>query len=168
MTALPAAIKAARLNKPDKPSRSDDPRDYVDKRLPPRIRKAIESMIFEGNTRSQAAASVGLKDNTLLKHLQSPIAARYYSRQLEVLRTSEKARNVHVATVIRESNEPGKTRIEAMKYIDGAHEHSGPNVQVNVGVQVRPGYIVDISQHAEKAAHILQVSGSKRNAIEEQ
>jgi hypothetical protein len=59
-----------------------------------------------------------------------------------------------------------KVRLDASKYLDGAHERDRQGVTVNVGVAVRAGYIIDVSKHRDRATEILRQSGPKRNALE--
>jgi hypothetical protein len=58
-------------------------------------RVAIEAMVWDGLTRAEAAEKAGLKDHALYCALAKPHVKAFYLRQLEVLRTSERARNIH-------------------------------------------------------------------------
>jgi len=50
---------------------------------------------------------------------------------VDALRTAEHARNIYTGIEVRDDKgQPGKTRIEAAKYLDG---HTG-GINVNVGV----------------------------------
>jgi hypothetical protein len=85
------------------------------------------------------------------------------------LRESEQARNLKVACDIREDAKAApRSRIEAMKFIEPKEPREGSRLQINVGVSVTPGYILDIGQHRSEAANILQLSGSVKNVLDDQ
>lgn len=60
-------------------------------------------MVWQGLKRAQAAESAGLKDHSLYVALTHPHVKAYYLQQCEVLRTSERARNIHRLIEIREA-----------------------------------------------------------------
>lgn len=128
-------------------------------------------MVFKGLRPFQVMAETGLSESTVYRALASPAGRRYYEMQLQVLRSGERGRNVKTAVDIRDDakGQAGKTRIEAMKFIEGwDHRGNQQNINVNVGVSVQPGYIVDIGQHRSEAADILQLSGSVKNVLDDQ
>lgn len=135
----------------------------VPKSLPPRIRKAITAMVFDGLTRPEAAASVGIQDNTLYKHLRKPEALKHYKIECEVLRSGQRHRNIKKAMQLRDDPDAkygGKVVIEAMKFLENDYSgDNGSNRPVNVNVTVTPGYICDISKVSERSKQILQLSG---------
>lgn len=134
----------------------------VPKSLKPRIRKAITAMVFDGLTRPEAAAAVGISDNWLYQQLKRPEALKHYKIECEVLRTGQRHKNIHKAIAIRDANESGRTSIEAMKFIEKDYDESSGNPRVNFNVLIQPGYICDISQHSVQAKQILQLSGAMK------
>ena len=137
--------------------------------ISPRIQRCIQLMVLDGLPRKQAAAEVGLKDRTMYEHFQKPHVMQVYKRMVQMVRNSEEARSIHVAVGIRENEKASdKSRILAMKYIDGAEARAPVQINVGVGVQVSPGYIVGLGEHVEKARQILQLSGSARDIESDQ
>jgi hypothetical protein len=135
----------------------------------PRLRRAIEAMVFEGLDRRAAAHAVGLRDITLYKAFKHPHVLKYYRDQLDVLRNSELARNLHVGIALRNASESDKVKLEAAKWLHGESDRAnGPGVQIGVAVNVQPGYMVDVSKHSAEASHYLRVSGSVKTIEQDQ
>ncbi|WP_119268368.1 hypothetical protein [Taklimakanibacter deserti] len=137
--------------------------------LSPKVAEAIRLMAEQGMTRPEAAAAVGMKDDSLYRAFRAPIVRRHFHQLIDQVR--EAARPKAVQELARLSTEAAseKIRMESSKYIDGAHESRQPHgvtVNLGVGVQVQPGYIVDVSQHREKAREILRQAGSKCSALD--
>jgi len=102
-------------------------------------------MVFEGCDRKTAAQRVGLTDHSMYQAFRQPAVVQHYNEQLQVLRTSERARNLHTGIELRDKSESDKVRLDAAKYLDG-NEKSGVTVNVGVGVNVStPGYVIDLS-----------------------
>ncbi len=139
--------------------------------LPPRARQLIELMVWEGITRDEAAARMGIARDTGRRYHDKPGARRYFMALLDELRDSERARNFHSAKGIRDDGEMkksaagGRVRIEAMRYMDG--ETAG-GVTVNVGVttNIQPGYVVDVGEHAATAPAILRQARSSDSILD--
>jgi hypothetical protein len=134
----------------------------VPKTVKPRIRRAIDAMVHQGMDRRSAALSVGLHDKTLYKAFQVPDVLRYYNGQLDVLRNSEKARNLHRGIELREKAESEKVALDAAKWLHGESDR-GVNINLGVGVQVQPGYMVDVSRYSTAAKDLLAASGSSKS-----
>lgn len=135
----------------------------VPKSLPPRIRKAITNMVFDGLERPEAAASVGITDNTLYKHLRKPEALKHYKIECEVLRSGQRHRNIKKAMELRDdpaAKYGGKVVIEAMKFLENDYTTGSQQQGINVNIQVQPGYICDISKVSERSKQILQHGGA--------
>lgn len=146
------------------------PKAYlVPKSIPPRIRKAITAMVFDGLKRPEAAAAVGLTDNTLYRYLRMPEALKFYRNECEVLRTGQRHKNLHRAVALRDEDKSGKVVIDAMKFLENDYfGQDGSSSRINVNVLVQPGYICDISQHSAQAKQILQLSGPMNKQQEDQ
>jgi len=133
----------------------------ITKTVTPRIRRAIEAMVFDGLTRPEAAEQVGISDNWLYQKLKIPEVLKYYKVQCEVLRIGQRHKNIHKAIALREDEySGGKVVIEAMKFLEKDYDEGGANGRISVNVLVQPGYICDISQHSQQAKQILQLSGA--------
>ena len=97
-----------------------------------------------------------------------PVVAQYLKEQIEVFRSGARAGNLATVLEIRDDDEqPGKTRIEAAKYIDG--ETARPGVQVNIGLNVTPGYtVLAASAQGQDVQQMLQHAGSSRTVLDYQ
>lgn len=103
---------------------------------------AIDAMVWEGLKRSEAAAKAGLKDHALYVALTKPHVKAYYSQQLEVLRTSERARNIHTLAEVRDQTANQMARVQAVK----ALEQIDDGEQAARGSQTLPGLQIVIVQ----------------------
>ena len=137
-----------------------------DRALSPRVQGAIRAMVWERIKLTDAAKSVGLSQSALTQALMKPVVAAFLKQELEVFRSGARAGNLATVLEIRDdSGQPGKTRIEAARYIDG--ETGKPGVQVNVGVQVTPGYtVIASSPDAADVRQLLQQAGSNRTVLD--
>lgn len=68
-----------------------------------RVRQAIDAMVWQGLPRDTAAKDAGLKPKSLYAAFLKPHVKAYYLAQLEVLRTSERARTIHRMVEIRDA-----------------------------------------------------------------
>lgn len=116
-------------------------------------------------TRPLAAQAVGLSDITLRAAFRNPVVVHHYNALLDVLRTSERPRSVQRIAVLRDEAESERVQLEAAKYLDGGDARTGSHVVVNVGVNVQPGYLTDVSEHMTTAPLILHQAGSKANVL---
>jgi len=80
-------------------------------------------MVWQGLKRAEAAQQADLKEHSLYVALRLPHVKAYYAEQLEVLRTSERARNIHRAIAIRDAanNMPA---MHAIKWLEGEQDQS--------------------------------------------
>lgn len=78
-------------------------------------------MVWEGARRPEAAAIGSMTDHSLRSALNKPHVKAFYLSQLQVLRTSEKARNIHRLTQIRDKadNMPAVQAIKMLEELDG-------------------------------------------------
>jgi alkanesulfonate monooxygenase SsuD/methylene tetrahydromethanopterin reductase-like flavin-dependent oxidoreductase (luciferase family) len=108
-----------------------------------KIRVAIEAMIFAGKTTKEAAEIAEMPVKSLYTMLGQSRYAQAYTRALEVRRTAERSRNVHVAAQIRDDGRNEQARIAAMRFLEGQGERgsSGP---VSISVNVSPGWVIDL------------------------
>lgn len=130
------------------------------KGLSKRRLQLIEEMVFNGLTRQNAAEKIGLSDRGARYALSEPVVMAEYRKSLQVLRESEKPRSIHKLAELRDQNRSLKVSLEASRTL-AADAPNGPTINVGLNVNVQPGYICDISQHAVRARQILQENGLK-------
>jgi hypothetical protein len=134
--------------------------------LSSRVVLAIEQMVYKGLTRKEAAAAVGMSDDGLYRAFRNPQVRRYFTAEVDALKTAERARNVHTGIEIRDDREqPGKTRIDAAKFLEGVTDGPSINLNVGVGIQVTPGYTVKVGDDS-KIREIMQHAGSSLNILD--
>ena len=83
-----------------------------------KVRAAIHAMVWLGQNRADAAQTAGLKDDSLYVALRRPDVKQFYMSELDVLRTSERARNIHRAVEIREQTSNQMASIQAIKLLE--------------------------------------------------
>lgn len=88
-----------------KPAKPDDGRKSKPLQVTGRLRQAIEHMVWRGWPRDQAATAAELTPHALYTALRKAHVKAFYMSELEVLRTSERARNVHRLVEIRDKAE---------------------------------------------------------------
>jgi hypothetical protein len=121
-----------------------------------KLKAALDFMVWECLKRSDAAAKAGLSDHGLREALRRPHVRQHYLGLLDVLRTSERARNIHRLTEIRDKadNMPAVNAIKMLEQIDEASSAAG-------GAQSRsPGVVVivqTVAAHAPQAPNPVQV-----------
>lgn len=169
------------------PRRRPVPKPGHPKKLPagvplsasPRVLAAIRYMVHGSPhdglpiVRAEAAKLAGITDVTLRAAFRNPLVVKAYNHELEVLRTSERARNLHAAVSIRDDAKMAKSaagngvRLHAARFIEG---RDGPaSVQVNVGLNVTPGYQIAMpSELADAGRQMLKLSGSHANVLDMQ
>ena len=125
----------------------------------------VESMVFSGKNRQEAAAEVGLSDRAARYALSNPAVMKEYRTGLQILRESEKPKSVHRLTELRDQSESLKVALDASKFL-ASDEPNGPAIHVGLNVNIQPGYVVDISRHAEAARRILRENGVGTKTIE--
>lgn len=80
-----------------------------------KIAECISYMVYEGLTRKQAADKAGITEHGLYVAFRKPHVKAAYLRELEVLRTSEMARNFHALIDVREQTDNQQARVNAVK-----------------------------------------------------
>lgn len=115
----------------------------------------VEAMVYEGLSRPDAAKQVGMTDRAARYALSDRNVMLAYQNCLQILRESEKPKSIHRLAALRDQNESKKVSLEASKFL-ATDEHAGQTINVGVSVRVQPGYIVDVSKHAERSRQILE------------
>lgn len=119
-------------------------------------RVAIDAMVHDGANRKQAASIAGITEKALYKALCKPHVKQYYNAQLEVLRTSARARNFHRLEEIRDQDENLTAAVHAIKTLEGEGS-SRSTINMGVSVHLTPGIMVDIS---ERPAELAPIDGT--------
>ena len=90
------------------------------------VRRAIELMVWEGHHRDEAAKAVGMLPKSLYNAFRKPHVRRFYREQLDVLRTSEMARNIHALLRIRDQDENKMAAVAAVKALQKMDDDAMP------------------------------------------
>jgi hypothetical protein len=128
-------------------------------RISGKARAAIDAMVWQGLPRDKAAVFAGISDHGLYKALRSPPVKAYYLAELEVLRTSERARNYHRLVEIRDAanNMPAVQAIDRLMQAPDA-AHGGES-----GVSASPGITIRIINQAA-APPMIDVTPERNDA----
>jgi hypothetical protein len=116
-----------------------------------KVRAAIHAMVWQGLKRDQAAESAGIKDNSLYIALRRPDVKQFYLSELDVLRTSERARNIHALVEVRDQEENKMARVQAVK----ALEQISDEAPAARGSQSQPGLTIVINTVAPPSFKVV-------------
>jgi hypothetical protein len=86
-----------------------------------KLARAIDYML-EGARRPEAAQRAGLSDHGLRAALRKPHVRQHYREQLEVMRESERPRNILRAAEIRDQDRNLTASVAAIKVLEGMDE----------------------------------------------
>jgi len=126
------ALPVPRASKqPDKPKQE---------RINARNKTAIDAMVWDGLNRRDAATLAGITDHSLYVALTKPHVRGYYLSQLEVLRTSERARNIHVLAAVRDQETNQMARVAAVKTLEQIEDIT----TTSQAAQRHPGVVIMI------------------------
>lgn len=130
------STSVAIANRPELAEDQSKPRRI--ERVTGKVRVAIEQMVWAGLPRTEAAKKAGISDHGLYKALRKPPVKAFYLREMDVLRTSERARNIHRAVEIREQNSNQMAAIQAIKLIEQLddQETNTPRANALPGLQI--------------------------------
>lgn len=118
---------------------------------------AIDLMVWEGLKRRDAAERAGLKDHALYVALTKPHVKAYYMQQLDVLRTSERARNIHALVEVRDQPTNQMARVNAVKALEQISDEQDRNPAATAA----PGLAIVVVQTTVPAASGPQPSDIK-------
>ena len=110
------------------------------RRISGKVRVAIDAMVWDGLPRGDAAAKAGISDHGLYKALRSAPVKAYYLAELEVLRTSERARNIHALADVRDGDNQ-MARVAAVKALEQLSDES---IAQSRGSVALPGLTIQI------------------------
>src|SRR4249919_690669 len=106
-----------------------------------RLKRAIDAMVWQGLSRDDAAISARLQVHSVREALRKPHVKAYYLAQLDVLRTSERARNLLALTEVRDQRDNQMARVQAVK----ALEQLSDQEQARGGAApAQPGIVIQI------------------------
>lgn len=125
-------------------------------KLTPRIKKAIELMVYEGWKRPEAAELVDLSDHAVRAALTKPHVLAYLNQCQDVLRTSLRPRALHTMGELLDAK-TDTIKFKAAEYLDGMNrgghtmgaQQINVNVQNNVSVET-PGYVIKLARKDTK------------------
>lgn len=113
-----------------------------------KLRKAIEDMVWTGARRPEAAERAGLTDHGLRAALKKPHVKAAYLAELDVLRTSERARNIHTLVDVRDQTGNQMARVNAVKALEQLDEQPGTG---RSNAPQLPGLVVQIINNGQAA-----------------
>jgi hypothetical protein len=111
------------------------------KQIRGRLKHAIELMIWNGLARDEAAQQAGMQPHSLYCAFRKAHVKGHYLRELEVLRTSERAKNVHALVSVRDNSENAMAQVAAVKALELLSEESTARTS---SVPVSPGLVIQI------------------------
>jgi hypothetical protein len=89
-----------------------------------RLKTAITAMVWDGASRKEAAQVAGLSDHGLRQALRRAHVKRFYLSELDVLRTSERARNVFALVDVRDNSSNSMSRVQAARTLEQLTEQA--------------------------------------------
>jgi hypothetical protein len=125
----------------------------VDKRRRPRgltraIRAAIDGIIFDRCTRADACEMAGISTRALYLALEKSEVAAYWRRQTDVLRTGERAANLHALIRVRDGN---RNQAAICKSVQILEQMETEAIARPMGTQTVPGLILVINNAPSSA-----------------
>jgi hypothetical protein len=114
-------------------------------RVTDKLRKAIALMVWEGHHRDEAAKTAGMLPKSLYNAFRKHHVRRHYLEQLEVLRTSERARNIHALVQVRDQEENKMAVVQAVKALEQMNDNEAA---VGIGQPRTPGFVIVIANKA--------------------
>jgi hypothetical protein len=102
-----------------------------------KLRLAIEAMIWQAARRADAAKAAGMTDHSLRAALKKPHVKAALMRELQVLRESERPRNVFALVDVRDNSPNAMARVaaaKALEQIDNEAASARPESAVGPGL----------------------------------
>jgi hypothetical protein len=116
-------------------------------RVTGKLKSALAYMVWECLKRPDAAAKAGMSDHGLREALRKPHVRAHYLSELQVLRTSERARNIHRLTEIRDKAD-NMPAVQAIKMLE---EFDSETATRSTGSLSLPGLTIQIINTAAGA-----------------
>jgi hypothetical protein len=114
-----------------------------------KLKAALDLMVWHGERRADAAAKAGLADSSLRFAMRKPHVMAHYNAELNALRLSLRARNLHRLDTIADGSKNDMAKVGAIKVLeqiaDVAQQNSG------LGSPQSPGVCIIIQAAAPRA-----------------
>lgn len=120
-----------------------------------KLKVALDEMLFKGSRRDDAAQAAGMTNHGLREAFKKPHVKAYYNAGLEILRTSERARNISTLADVRDKSENDMARVSAAKTLEQLAEPNGPGGAGGGRSGARAGWCVDLSDTPGVVIHIV-------------
>jgi hypothetical protein len=119
----------------------------VDKRKRPRgltqaIRIAIDAIVYDRCTRADACQKAGISERALYLALEKSEVAAHWNRSIQVLRSGERARNLHRLTELRDQDDSRSAAVKAVQVLEQLDSSDAPHR----GVATQPGFVILIRE----------------------
>lgn len=127
-----------------------------------KLKVAIDAMVWAGSRRDEAAAQAGLSVHGLREALRKPHVKAYYLSLLEVLRTSERARNIHTLAEVRDQQTNQMARVQAVKALEQLEDSptsSSARMQ-------SPGFVIVVQPQPAAPARSVDTNAANIRTIE--
>lgn len=153
-----ASIRAAKdplglTYKPNKPATSAKVQVDIG-RISAKVRSAVMAMVWDGMTRRLAARHAGLSEHSLYVAFLKPQVKQLYNQQLEVLRNSERARNIHALCETRDQTVSWNARVSAVNALESMDNQRGGTG----GPGTSAGFVIQVitSPGTTVAGHVIE------------
>jgi hypothetical protein len=117
-----------------------------------KLKTALDLMVWHGERRADAAQKAGLADASLRCAMRKPHVMDHYHAELNALRLSLRARNLHRLDSIADISKNDMAKVGAIKVLeqiaDVAEQHNRP------GSTQSPGVVIVIQQPAQRPLEI--------------
>lgn len=124
-----------------------------------KLKAALDAMVWEGLKRTDAAQTAGLADNSLRFALRKPHVLAYFRTEIDALRNSIKARNLHRLDGIADSSRNDMAKIGAIKAIEQIAD-TAEEKHRNPGGQLPGLQIVIVQQSGARPAEPIEAAGA--------
>lgn len=115
------------------------------------LKEALDYLVFTGvkTDLAAAAAHAGITAHAIRCALEKPHVKAYYEAQLVVLRTSERARNIHTLLAVRDQENNQMARVNAVQALEriedqslsAGHQRSAPGLVIVIEAGAVMGHI---------------------------
>jgi hypothetical protein len=128
-----------------------------------KLKVAIDLMLFgDGSAtapsrRADAAQAAGMTDHGLREAFKKAHVRAYYNAGLEMLRTSERARNISALANVRDQSGNDAARVNAAKALEQLAEPNGPGGPGGGRGCARGGWCIDLSDDEPRAGVVIVI-----------
>lgn len=120
-----------------------------------RLKTALNLMVWQGKTRKEAAAEAGITDHGMYTALRKPHVRQYLASEMQVLRDSERPRNIHALVDVRDASGNAMARVQAVKALEQLSDQED-SARVT---QRSPGLTIVIEGNATVSSRAPDVRG---------